>query len=443
MRGITRELMASGPQSATATIQKALQDAGLSPAPPAASQQVPPPAQTPIQAAPPMRDLNAPPVSKAGAARAATAAPAPEARHGLSPVADADSPGTTLGSKLGEILQGIKQSGTGVAGLNDQIPDLLKQFGVGADGAVTPPRVARPGKGVTVAEGAQYIAGSYTNAAGTRPYKLYIPAGYGGQSLPLVVMLHGCTQDPDDFARGTQMNGAAERHQCLVLYPQQPQSANSSKCWNWFNAGDQQRDGGEPSIISDMTREVASRYHCDMQQIYIAGLSAGGAMAAIMGTVYPDLYAGVGVHSGLPYGSASDLPSALAAMRSGMSGTPARVRTGNAQPVFKGIPVIVFHGDADHTVNARNGEQVITSNAPPQDGSFSQTRTEGSVVNGHAYTRTVQQDGSGNPVAEHWLVHGFGHAWSGGDAGGSFTDAKGPDATGEMMRFFYTQKNFE
>ena len=382
MRNMTKELMANGPQSATAVIQKALQDAGLTPAS-AARAKVPP--VSPAQSTPVMRDLNAPPVAKHAA--------------------------TGLLSRLGA--------------------------GVGAGVA----KAHLTGAAVTIPDGAQFIAGSYANAAGTRQYKLYIPTCYDGQPLPLVVMLHGCTQDPDDFARGTQMNAAAEQNRCLVLYPQQSNSANSSKCWNWFNANDQQRNSGEPSILAGMTREVAARYKINPQQIYIAGLSAGGAMAAIMGTVYPDLYAGVGVHSGLPYGAATDLPSALAAMRSGMAGVPSTATSSAGLPGFNGIPIIVFHGDADHTVNVRNGDQVMTSSARASADKSRQVRSQGRVAGGHAYTRTVQHDGSGDAVAEHWLVHGFGHAWAGGSPNGSFTDARGPDATGEMMRFFYTHKN--
>jgi len=285
--------------------------------------------------------------------------------------------------------------------------------------------------------GAQFLSGTFSNHAGSRQYKLYVPACYDGEPLPLVVMLHGCTQNPDDFAAGTQMNDAAERQQCLVLYPQQSQGANSSKCWNWFNATDQQRDAGEPAIIAGMTREVMKQYEVGPRQIYIAGLSAGGAMAAIMGTLYPDLYAGVGVHSGLAYGAASDLPSALAAMRNGAkSGT----KSGAKNASFRGIPIIVFHGDADHTVSVRNGEQVLANTAPASIAASGTIRKKGQVPSGHSYTQTVHADVHGTPLAEHWLIHGFGHAWAGGSSQGSYTDARGPDATGEMMRFFYTQK---
>ncbi|MDB5762639.1 MAG: esterase [Herminiimonas sp.] len=296
------------------------------------------------------------------------------------------------------------------------------------------------------AGGAQFLAGSYTNHAGTRNYKLYIPAGYHGQPLPLVVMLHGCTQNPDDFAAGTRMNAIAEEKPCLVVYPAQSQSANGSKCWNWFNAIDQQRDQGEPSIIAGITREIIDTYHVDPQQVYIAGLSAGGAMAVIMGTTYPDLYAAVGIHSGLPYAAADDLPSALAAMKGGM-GMMGRQRNARASAPgsrSQAVPIILFHGDKDRTVHPSNGDQIMAQSMPAAAGGASGTRPEATVQHGrtpdgHAYTRTSHHDESGNAIAEQWLVHGAGHAWFGGSSLGSYTDAKGPDASQEMMRFFSTR----
>jgi poly(hydroxyalkanoate) depolymerase family esterase len=284
----------------------------------------------------------------------------------------------------------------------------------------------------------QFITGLYTNEAGTRSYKVYIPSGYRGQSLPLVVMLHGCTQDPDDFAAGTRMNHVAEERQCLVLYPAQAPGANRSKCWNWFKDGDQRRDQGEPSIVAGITRRIMSSYTIDPRRVYVAGLSAGGAMAVTMGMTYPELYAAVGVHSGLAYAAAHDLPSALAVMRGDDVGGSRRLTIGE-----RVVPTIVFHGDRDTTVHPLNGEHVIAQsltvlgNDNGRPGVRSHVTVErGQAANGHAYTRTIYRDTYGEPSVEHWLVHGAGHAWLGGSPNGSFTDPKGPDATKEMIRFF-------
>jgi poly(hydroxyalkanoate) depolymerase family esterase len=281
----------------------------------------------------------------------------------------------------------------------------------------------------------QFVAGSYSNQHGARPYKLYVPTSYAGQSLPLVVMLHGCTQTPDDFAKGTRMNALAEEQPCFVLYPEQTQAANPSRCWNWFKRGDQLREQGEPAILAGMTREILKRYRIDPGKVYVAGLSAGGAMAAVMGMAYPELYAAVGIHSGLTCGSAQDLPSALAAMR----GIPTSQvgRTTASRRAAPATPTIVFHGDRDKTVHPCNGEQVVRQSVERNGTSAADATTErGQAPDGHAYTRTIHRDSTGRVVLEHWLVHGGGHAWFGGSARGSYTDPKGPDAAREMMRFF-------
>ena len=282
--------------------------------------------------------------------------------------------------------------------------------------------------------GAEFLACTFSNQAGSRPYKLYVPSGYRGQSVPLIVMLHGCTQSPDDFAAGTRMNAAAEEHTCLVAYPGQTSSANMQKCWNWFSAADQQRDVGEPSLIAGITREVMRDYAIDRRRVYIAGLSAGGAAAAIMGDAYPDLYAAIGVHSGLACGAARDLPSAFAAMQGNGGSAPRHARTGPAGSKPRVVPAIVFHGDKDTTVNPRNADSVVAQSG--QGASLRRRVEKGQVAGGLAYSRILHADASGETVVEQWVIHGAGHAWSGGSPAGSYTLPQGPDATGEMVRFF-------
>jgi poly(hydroxyalkanoate) depolymerase family esterase len=286
-----------------------------------------------------------------------------------------------------------------------------------------------------VPKGGKFIAASYSNPAGSRAYKLYVPSRYRGQALPLVVMLHGCNQSPDDFAAGTRMNAIAEEENCLVVYPEQPSDANPARCWNWFRPGDQRRDQGEPSLIAGITRQVMRDYAVDPRRVYIGGLSAGAAAAAVMGTNYPDLYAAVGVHSGLACGAASDLSSAFVAMQQGNSVASAEAAdiltiAGEPPP----LPTIVFHGDQDTTVHPRNGDHVIAR----QMGTATSEKQvhRGRVAGGHGFTRTIHADASGRQILEQWEIHGGGHAWSGGSAAGSYTDPRGPDAAREMLRFF-------
>lgn len=280
-----------------------------------------------------------------------------------------------------------------------------------------------------VPDGGQFVDGVYGDQAGTRAYKLYIPSGYRGEALPLIVMLHGCTQSPDDFAAGTRMNVLAEEHASFVAYPAQAASANPSKCWNWFSPSDQHRGAGEPSLIAGITRQIMRDYAVDPHRVYVAGLSAGAASAAIMGMTYPDLYAAIGVHSGLACGAASDLPSAFAAMHKGGSG-------GAAGADRRIVPTIVFHGDQDTTVHPRNGDLVIAQSRTTTPPDLHTTVEHGQVPGGHAYTRTRHVDASGQAILEQWVIRGAGHAWSGGSPAGSYTDPRGPDAAREMLRFF-------
>lgn len=269
---------------------------------------------------------------------------------------------------------------------------------------------------------------AFSNSAGQRQYKLYVPAVYRSEPLPLIVMLHGCTQNADDFAAGTRMNEMAERHDFIVVYPNQSQAANHSVCWNWFKPADQQRDQGEPSLIAGITREVMARYRVDPARVYVAGLSAGGAMADVMLKTSPDLYAAACVHSGIAYGSAKDLPSALAAMKGGKTHR-------SRSRIDPQRPLIVFHGDADTTVHPSNAAALVAGFDAELTILSAPSRAAGTASGRRDCT--VQRLVAANGVeAEVWSIHGAGHAWAGGSQRGTYTDPSGPDATAEMLRFF-------
>ena len=275
---------------------------------------------------------------------------------------------------------------------------------------------------------------TYTGPAGTRRYRLFVPAGYdASRPAPLVVMLHGCTQDPDDFARGTRFNEHAGRAGALVAYPEQTAAHNPQKCWTWFDRAHQAADTGEPALVAGITREAMARHAVDPARVYVGGVSAGGAMAVNTAAAYPRLYAAVGVHSGIPWRAASDVGTALGVMRNGPGDDGASsLEAARALLQSSGrasIPMIVFHGAADAVVNPANGRRLASQWAVAA-GAKDFLRSDG-TENGLAYTRDKW-----GPLAELWMVEGLGHAWSGGSADGTYADARGPDASREMMRFF-------
>ena len=352
-------------------------------------------------------------------------------------------PSSRTGQAFGRADPSLGPAGRAEGTARPHMPRALRSFlhrvkrigsAPGIGGVARPSPAREPD---IVPDSGQFVTGLYSNRAGSRTYKLYVPSGYCGQTLPLVVMLHGCTQSPDDFAAGTRMNALAEEHTCLVAYPAQSASANASKCWNWFNPGNQQRGEGEPSLIAGITRQVMRDYSVDARRVYVAGLSAGAAAAVIMGTTYPDLYAAIGAHSGLACGGASDVHPAFTVMRQGE--TIAVRRSGGASDdggYRRIVPTIVFHGDQDKTVHPRNGDQIIAQSRANMTVDLQTKVQHGRVPGGHAYSCTLHADASGRTILEQWVIHGAGHRWSGGSPTGSYTDPRGPDATQEMLRFF-------
>lgn len=272
---------------------------------------------------------------------------------------------------------------------------------------------------------------TFTCAAGSRDYHLHVPDMAGGRPKGLVVMLHGCTQTPADFALGTGMNARADRHGLIVAYPAQARGANMQSCWNWFAPGDQARDGGEPAILAGLTAGIVANFDVPPDQVFVAGLSAGAAMAVILGRTHPEIFAAVGAHSGLAYRSAHDVPSAFAAMRGqGGHGTPA---SQSGPPTT--MPTIIFHGESDQTVQPSNAARIAGDVLTSASGQQVET-TDNGTRNGRAFTRTVTMDARGTDLVETWQIAGLGHAWSGGNPSGSYADAAGPDASAEMVRFF-------
>lgn len=282
----------------------------------------------------------------------------------------------------------------------------------------------------SIPAGAQYLSRTHRTTAGARDYKLYLPASHPKRPKGLILMLHGCTQSPDDFAAGTHMNALAEKHGLAIAYPAQTSGHNTASCWNWFKPGDQARGAGEPAILASLARKLTKEFGLGRDAVFVAGLSAGGAMAAILADVYPEVFSAAGVHSGLARGAARDVLSAMSAMRNG--GTPPQPTEVSPDTVRR----IIFHGEADSTVHSSNAAMIVAA-AVGED--RKPTKVSKRSVRGRGYTRSEYIGSDGRVAVDLWMIEGAGHAWSGGRAAGSYTDNMGPDASAQMIRFFLAQ----
>lgn len=290
-----------------------------------------------------------------------------------------------------------------------------------------PPTPATSRAKTTTPRGASFKKGVHVCEFGKRSFKLYIPAVAASAEgpLPLMVMLHGCSQTPDDFARGTGMNALAEEFGFIVLYPAQERKSQMYRCWNWYKRGDQARGAGEPALLASLVRQTIADQGADPAKVYVAGLSAGASAALIVADAYPDIFAAVGAHSGLPTGAAHDEATAVIAMQHGAPGHH------HSNP----MPTINFHGSADKVVNPRNGRYVVLRALDPYK-HLTKTEKSGQTPGGRKFVRTSHRVGKGKSYVEHWVITGSAHAWSGGNSAGSYTDPTGPDASREMIRFF-------
>jgi poly(hydroxyalkanoate) depolymerase family esterase len=265
-------------------------------------------------------------------------------------------------------------------------------------------------------------------AGNARPYRLYLPPGIeAGRPAPLWLWLHGCRQSPESFATGTRIARAADQAGALVLLPRQLRRANPFRCWNWFDRPTQQ-GRGEAAIVIGMIEAVAAGYAIDPQRVYVAGLSAGAALAAVLASCYPEHFAAVAMHSGVAYGAAQSPLVARAAISQGSSldgeasAAMARLFAKSDLPV----PALVVHGTADEAVPPLHAPQVVAHflalNRLGEDG-------------GRRYTATTWRQG-GRLLARQVLIDQLGHAWSGGDDSEEYHDSAGPDATRLIVAFF-------
>jgi poly(hydroxyalkanoate) depolymerase family esterase len=270
-----------------------------------------------------------------------------------------------------------------------------------------------------------------------RDYFLYIPATVGRRDrVPLVVMLHGCSQDAQTFAQGSRMNELADEHRFLVLYPQQSLRANAWRCWNWFEP--RTADGaGEAAAIAALVHEIARRYPVDGSRVYVVGISAGGAMTAILALCYGALFAACAIVAGMMYRAADSALAGARAMRNGAPVSPESMADEAASRLsrkMRFVPALVIHGTQDSVVHPRNAEQTVRQfrrfaellGTPPEpltDAEEQRISSEGRSYRQRDYGR------GGQPLLRSILIEGLGHAWSGGDERFQFNDSAQPDAS--------------
>ncbi len=281
-------------------------------------------------------------------------------------------------------------------------------------------------------ENPHFTTREFSASAGSLSYMLYVPSDWNPKNSALIMMLHGCTQTPADFAAGTQMNALADEYNFIVAYPQQPRTSNPSACWNWFDTRHQSRGSGEPAKLAGLAQSLAEEFNIAKDKVFVAGLSAGGAMAEVLGIAYPDVFAAVGIHSGLPFGVANNAVTAFAAMKG--TAKTAKLPTSSTKRTARKI---IFHGSADKTVHPSNAERLF-ENARRDCAEFSEMSST-TTINGRQVTRTILEDAKGRALVEKWTVEGAGHAWIGGDRKGSYTDNAGPGASRSIIHFFLQQ----
>ena len=286
----------------------------------------------------------------------------------------------------------------------------------------------------------------------SREYLVYVPRAYGGwRRRPLLVLLHGCRQTPEDFAAATRIAALADSNGWLVLLPRQSSKANAWTCWNWFDKATS-AGRGEAAIVVAQIRAVQRAYRVHPRRIFVAGMSAGGCLAAVLGLRHPKLFAGVAAHSAVACGAASGPMAAMQVLAHGADtaveqiGATARdAASRRALPV----PLLVVHGGDDHVVSLRNARQLVRQylvfngrldpkemapdELPPPDREITQQLSPGRTAT------TIEYRDGARTLVRMVRVDGLGHAWSGGDATFPYNDPLPPDATALLGAFVADQ----